>query len=77
MRALDEAQLEALLHERAPQAAHEERAQEAVGRLDGRRLGHGHADAHVGRQEEIERGVRDAGAEVEEDVVGAELAQAS
>src|SRR5690606_20137740 len=72
---LDAAQLEAVAEEGAAEPADEEGAQEAVRRFDGGRLGDGHAEAGVGGDEEVEGGVGGTGAEIEEDVVRAELAE--
>ena len=57
------------------QLAHEGALDEAVGRLDGRRIGQGHDDGDVGRQPQVDGRGRIGHAQIGDDIVGLQLAQ--
>lgn len=64
-----------ILHVEAPKFPLKEATQESVGAFDRRRIGRCHADAQVRAREEIERGGRGSGPEINQDVVGVEVLQ--
>ena len=74
-RALEDRRAELVARERAPQAATEGRAQEAVRRLDGGRLGDGDRDGDVRREHEVEREVALSRADVDDEVLGRQRAE--
>ncbi|MBK6463467.1 MAG: hypothetical protein IPF92_21050 [Myxococcales bacterium] len=74
--ALEHVHAEAIARQRAAEGPAVGRSEEAVGRLDRRGLGHGDADGHVGREHHVDRERARAGADVDDQDVRRDRAEA-